>query len=139
MVTKDNNAGQPPVMGGRQADYGIVTALRDELTAVRTALGAVEEVQEGTDDIRYYQWGRLLCRDGFEVSVVCVCANKMGQQPALNATRDLITAWKPRHVILVGIAGGFPGRFATYGDVGPRASVHRGVCGECGASARRVG
>src|SRR5207253_1994694 len=78
-----------------QADYGIVTALRDELTALRAALSAVEEVQLGANDIRYYHVGRLSCRDGSEVTVVCVCANEMGQQPALNATRDLIAAWKP--------------------------------------------
>lgn len=113
-------------MGGyeHQADYGIITALRDELAALRAALTGVEEVQLGTSDIRYYYRGRLSCRDGSEVTVVCACSSEMGQQPALNVTRDLIAAWKPRHVFLVGIAGGFPGRGTFYGDVVVPLRVH---------------
>jgi nucleoside phosphorylase len=113
-------------MGGyeRQADYGIITALRDELAALRAALTGVEEVQLGTSDIRYYYRGRLSCRDGSEVTVVCACSSEMGQQPALNVTRDLIAAWKPRHVFLVGIAGGFPDRGTSYGDVVVPLRVH---------------
>lgn len=107
-----------------QADYGIVTALRDELTALRTALGPTEEVQLGDRDIRYYYRSRVQCQDGSEVVVVCACANDMGQKPALNLTRDLIAAWRPRHLLLVGIAGGFPGRGASYGDLLAPLQVH---------------
>lgn len=119
MPATDDRAGREP-----RADYGIVTALRDELNALRAALSGVEEVQLGTADIRYYYRGRLACRDGSQVTVVCVCSNEMGQLPALNATRDLIAGWKPMHILLVGIAGGFPGRGGSYGDVVVPLRVH---------------
>ncbi len=109
---------------GEQADYGIVTALRDELAALRAVLGATEEVQLGDRDIRYYYRSRVRCQDGSEVVVVCACANDMGQKPALNLTRDLIAAWRPRHLLLIGIAGGFPGRGASHGDVIAPLQVH---------------
>ncbi len=108
----------------QQADYGIVTALRDELTAVRAVLRATEEVQLGERDIRYYYRARVKCQDGSEVVVVCACANDMGQAPALNLTRDLIAAWRPRHLLLIGIAGGFPDRSASYGDLIVPFQVH---------------
>lgn len=122
---------------GEQADYGIVTALRDELTALRAVLGATEEVQLGDRDIRYYYRSRMQCQDGSEVVVVCACANDMGQKPALNLTRDLIAAWRPRHLLLAGIAGGFPGRGASYGDlIAPPGALLR--AGQAGASGHRT-
>ena len=107
-----------------QADYGIVTALRDELTALRAVFGATEEVQLGDRDIRYYYRALVKCHDGSEVVVVCACANDMGQQPILNLTRDLLAAWQPRHLLLIGIAGGFPGRGGSYGDLIVPLQVH---------------
>jgi len=110
--------------GTHQADFGIVTALRDELAALRAVLGITEEVQLGDRDIRYYFRALVKCHDGSEVVVVCACANDMGQIPALNLTRDLIAAWQPRHLLLVGIAGGFPGRGGSYGDLVVPLQVH---------------
>lgn len=105
-------------------DFGIVTALRDEMIAVLTSLGVVEEIQSRQEDIRYYYRARVGCLDGSEQVVVCVLATETGQQPALNATRDLIAAWKPRHVILVGIAGGIAARGVKYGDLIVPRRIH---------------
>jgi hypothetical protein len=74
----------------QRADFGIITALRDEMIAVFANFGEVEEIQ--LKDIRYYHRARIRCSDGSEKIVVCVLATEMGQQPALNATRDLIAA-----------------------------------------------
>ena len=41
----------------------------------------------------------------------------MGRVEALNTTKDAINRWKPRYVLLVGIAGGFEENDARLGDI----------------------
>lgn len=53
MAVADARAGQPEAVP-HTADYGIVTALRDELLAVLRSLGAVEQVPWIGQDARYY-------------------------------------------------------------------------------------
>jgi predicted ATPase/nucleoside phosphorylase/Flp pilus assembly protein TadD len=48
---------------------------------------------------------------------VAVRAIDMGQNGAATVTSDVIRAWNPRHVLLVGIAGGVEDRGARFGDV----------------------
>jgi nucleoside phosphorylase len=105
-------------------DFAIITALPEELRAVCAALGTVEEVHRDDADIRYYYRSRLTARDGVTIEVICACATEMGQQPASNLTRDVIAAWQPRHMLLVGIAGGFPERSVTHGDLIVPTQVH---------------
>jgi nucleoside phosphorylase len=105
-------------------DFAIITALPEELRAVCAALGTVEEVHREDADIRYYYRSSLTSRDGAPIHVVCACATEMGQQPLGNLTRDVIAAWQPRHLLLVGIAGGFPTRSVTHGDLIVPTQVH---------------
>jgi nucleoside phosphorylase len=107
----------PPAQTKSNADYAIVTALPDELTAVLTIFGANEEVSGGSSDIRTYYRARVRCVDGGDQIIVCVCANSMGQHAALSVTGDAIRAWHPRHLLLVGIAGGVAPRKVNFGDV----------------------
>jgi nucleoside phosphorylase len=106
------------------ADFGIVTALREELSAVLTALGPTRDVHRQQEDIRHYHQGTVTCRDDTNQTVICVQAHEMGQQPALTAAGDLIRAWNPRHVLLVGIAGGIAERGVDYGDIIVPVRVH---------------
>jgi nucleoside phosphorylase len=108
----------------KAADFGIVTALRDEMLAALDALGSFEEVSPDREDIRYYYRSRVRCLDGSDETVVCVLASDMGQLAALNATRDLIGAWNPRHVLLVGIAGGVKARKVNFGDIVVPTRIH---------------
>jgi nucleoside phosphorylase len=100
-----------------KADYAIVTALQDELEALLALANDHEVVSGGSSDIRYYYRLKIRCDDGSDQVVVCACANAMGQLAASNLTRDIIQAWAPRHVLLVGIAGGVAERGARFGDV----------------------
>ena len=119
------------------ADFGIVTALRDEILAVLRALGQVRQVKGGQDDFRYYYVATVRCRDGSDQTVVCVLANEMGQLPALTVTHDLIEAWSPRHVLLVGIAGGIAKRGVGYGDIIVPRRVHYYEPGKLTSKGRR--
>ncbi len=119
------------------ADFAIVTALRDEMVALLSTLGDVREIERGQEDIRYYYVATVHCRDDSDQTVVCVLASEMGQLTALTAAHDLIKAWNPRHLLLVGIAGGIAERGVDYGDVIVPRRVHYYEPGKLTSEGRR--
>src|SRR4051812_33842084 len=102
--------------GQGRADVGIVTALEVERDAVLRALGGADEPDTVERDSFAYHLARLPTRDPAIGYSVVVVLSEEGNLNAALATRQLITHWRPRWVIMVGIAGGVAGK-VRLGDV----------------------
>lgn len=99
-------------------DFAIVTALTKETKAI---VGRLEQhgIQKFEDeDIRTYHCGTVPI-DGTDRSyqVVVVLLPNVGTIAAATALTDTIARWKPRFVLMVGIAGGIPQDDLDLGDV----------------------
>ena len=108
-------------MATANVDFGIVTALPEERDAVLAQLSRLTTVEkldkDGIDTHTYYQATLQTTRKERDVyRVVVVCCPSMGPQIAVATTGALLTRWKPRHVLLVGIALGLKGE-TKHGDV----------------------
>lgn len=94
----------PPV------DFVIVTALTEEREAVLHQLPNHQRLPPSNDDIRIYYTASLpvTLANGLKggYSIVVLSLPNMGRVEASNATGDAIRRWRPRYVVLVGIAGG---------------------------------
>ncbi len=98
-------------------DFGIITALPLERDAIRNRLEAVVTRVFPDDPHTYYE-GRLSIPESDDESyrVVLVMQNAMGNVEASSAATRLIARWRPRHVVMVGIAGGVRSKVEV-GDV----------------------
>lgn len=98
-------------------DFAVITALKLERDAVLTRLDAgYDLVQEDDEPLTYYYGHVTIPSSGERFSVVVVMLLKMGNDEAAVATTRLIHRWQPAHVLMVGIAGGVPGK-VMLGDV----------------------
>lgn len=99
-------------------DFGVITALPEERDAVLAALGShVKLDKDGTDTHTYYEAIVQTRRDDKAVyRVIVVCCPNMGPEAAVSTAAALLSKWKPRHVLLVGIAMGVVGE-TKHGDV----------------------
>ncbi len=102
-------------------DFVIVTALEEERNAVLDKLPGHQRLGPSEDDIRTYFSANLPVTfpDGSTgtYNVVVMPLLGMGRVQATTATNDAIRRWKPRYVILVGIAGGVAENGVKLGDV----------------------
>jgi nucleoside phosphorylase len=102
-------------------DFVIVTPLEEERDAVLSRLPGHRKLPPSEDDIRVYYEAEVPVRfsDGTSssYSVVAVTLAKMGHTEAASATGDAIRRWRPRFVLLVGIAGGVGKAGVKLGDV----------------------
>jgi nucleoside phosphorylase len=102
-------------------DFIIVTALPEERDAVLSKLPGYKKLPPSDEDVRVYYWCELNIAfpdDSNGVyQIVVLPLPGMGRVKASNATKDAIHRWKPRHVLLVGIAGGMSKNGAALGDV----------------------
>jgi nucleoside phosphorylase len=97
-------------------DFLIITALREELKAVQHMFPELERVLASEDDVRVYYKGQVNSKAG-NYTIVSMPIFGMGRVKAANATKDAISHWKPRYIVLVGIAGGVAGKGIKLGDV----------------------
>jgi nucleoside phosphorylase len=99
-------------------DFGIITALNEERDAVLAALGSYTQLdKDGTDTHTYYEAAVQTARSDKAVyRVILVCCPNMGPEVAVSTAAALLNRWKPRHVLLVGIAMGVAGE-TKHGDV----------------------
>src|SRR2546421_1788632 len=98
-------------------DFAVITALKIERDAVLRRLDAgYDAVQEDREPLTYYYGHVTIPSSGERYTVVVVMLLKMGNDEAAVATTRLIHRWQPEHVLMVGIAGGVPGKVAL-GDV----------------------
>lgn len=99
-------------------DFLIITPLPEELNAVCSKLPVTRELP---NEIRACYETDLPCTFADNVTktfkVIIMGLAKQGQGEAVAATKDAIQRWRPRHIILVGIAGGMPDRDVRLGDI----------------------
>ena len=102
-------------------DFVIITALEEERAAVLGRLPNCQPLDPESQDIRRYYAGRLPVKlpGGAEghYSVVIMQLLGMGRVQAATATSDAIKRWRPRYVLMVGIAGGVAAKDAGLGDI----------------------
>ncbi len=91
-------------------DFLILTALEEERDALLRRLPEVRRFPPEKDSVRVYYSGSVgtTLSSGTKgtYSVVVVQLIGMGRVEAATATADSIQKWKPRYVLLVGVAGG---------------------------------
>jgi len=86
-------------------DFGIIVALDEEFVALRKAFGRLANTTH--KDARTFYHKRVMARSNPArmYRVVATFLNNMGQHEATNATRDLLSEWRPQNIILAGLAG----------------------------------
>ena len=97
-------------------DFGIITALLVEREALVRRLEAVERVQPDGEPLIFYVGKVTVPGEDKAFTVVVTQLLEMGNSDAAIATTRLIKRWRPRNVLMVGIAGGIRGK-ASLGDV----------------------
>jgi len=102
------------------SDVGIVCALEHpELAAVITAFGGSAQWHE-VGDARFphvYRETRLTLPNGNQLRIVSTTSTSMGLTAAAIATTHLVLQFRPRIVLMVGIAAGTAGGNKQFGDV----------------------
>jgi nucleoside phosphorylase len=102
-------------------DFVIITALEEELRAVTSLLRGWKVVPASPQDVRVYRRCEIKARDPYgnkiNYSAILLLLLGMGRVEATSAAGDAIRRWRPRYVLLVGIAGGIADAGVTIGDV----------------------
>ena len=101
-----------------RVDFLLVTALPEERDAVLRRLPGFSRVAPRKDDVHVYFRADLPVESGagsYRVAVLPLLG--MGRVNAATATAEAIKRWKPRHVVLVGVAGGVAARSVALGDL----------------------
>jgi len=105
----------------RQVDIVIITALEEEREAVLRKLPRHRRQNPSGDDIHIYYTANLAVKlpngAAGTYRIVVLSLVNMGRVQAATATNDAIHRWKPRYVLLVGIAGGVGAADVRVGDV----------------------
>jgi len=99
-----------------QFDFAIITALAVERDAVVRRLANVRRVQLDDEPLTFYTGSVVIPGEKLPFTVVVTQLLEMGISDAAIATTRVIDRWHPRNVLMVGIAGGVPGK-AVLGDV----------------------
>jgi len=109
-----------PATADFQTDVGFICALdHPEFVAVVDALGGRSKWSD-TGDSRFahvYRKTELKIADGRTLRIVGTSATSMGLTAAAIATTQLVLQFRPRLVIMVGIAAGTRGGGKQFGDV----------------------
>jgi nucleoside phosphorylase/ankyrin repeat protein len=102
-------------------DFVIVTPLAEEREAVLDQLPGHKRLPASQEDIRVYYSAEvpvtIADAEAGRYSVVVVPLANMGLTEAANATGDAVRRWRPRYVLLVGIAGGIEKAGVAVGDI----------------------
>src|ERR1700736_4816228 len=101
-------------------DFLIVAPLEEEREAILDRLPAAQQLPPDEEDVRVYYRAALPTRfpDGRDgtYQIIVTSPLGMGRLEAANAAGDAIRRFRPRYVMLVGIAGGISGE-VELGDV----------------------
>jgi len=97
-------------------DFAFVTALPIERDALLRRLEGREVVQDDFEPLTYYRGSISVPATGEYYEVVVVMLLGMGNDEAAVSTVRVIERWHPAYILMVGIAGGVPGKVAL-GDV----------------------
>ncbi len=97
-------------------DFAIITALPVERDALLRRLEGRKVVQDDFEPLTYYRGYISIPATGEYYEVVTVMLLGMGNDEAAVSTVKVIERWRPAYVLMVGIAGGVPGK-VELGDV----------------------
>ncbi len=106
----DEQVQSPPI------DFAFVTALPIERDALLRRLEGREVVQDDFEPLTYYRGHISVPTTGEYYEAVVVMLLGMGNDEAAVSTVKVVERWRPAYVLMVGIAGGVPGKVAL-GDV----------------------
>jgi nucleoside phosphorylase len=105
----------------QQVDFVIITALEEERDAMLSKLPKPRRIAPSNDDIYVYYSAQLpitFSDDSTGIyNIITTTLLGMGRVQAANATSAAIRRWKPRYVLLVGIAGGIAEANVKIGDI----------------------
>lgn len=109
-----------------RADILVVTVLPEEYTAVLRLLANTRPVQGPPDAPNLYGWrlGTIARPHGGAYRVALALAGRAGNVNATQAVVRSAERWRPRYVLLVGIAGGLPREGCAAGDVVVSAEIY---------------
>lgn len=117
-VISDSQATTPNII---RVDFLIVTALEEERDALLSKLPGYRKLPPSDEDVRVYYSANLpvTFADGAPgvYRLIVIPLLNMGRVQAAAATSDAIRRWRPRFVLLVGIAGGIAAKEVRLGDV----------------------
>jgi len=109
---------EKPNERAERADFLLVTALPEERDALLAQLPGYTREPPRRDDVHVYFSANVTTADGAgHYRTVVMPLLGMGRVNAATATAEAIKRWRPRHVILVGIAGGIAARNVGLGDL----------------------
>jgi len=98
-----------------QYDLAIVAALKHtELEAVLHLPAKWETFKLPNDPTEYHKG--IFEKENKKIKVLAAAAPQMGMVPASVITNKIITSFRPKHVVMVGIAGGVKG-VGNFGDI----------------------
>ncbi len=109
-----SQAAKPPTSSitsaAEQVDFVIITALEEERDAMLSKLPGYKRLKPSDADIRTYYKATVEVGSADDApliyNVVLTTLLSMGRVQATTITSDAIRRWRPRYVLLVGIAGG---------------------------------
>jgi nucleoside phosphorylase len=103
-----------------QVDFLIMTALDEEREAVLKLLPGARKL-DATDDVYTYHYAKVPVKTAEDTegsyNAIVMSYPSIGRVQASAATANAIHRWKPRCVLLVGIAGGIADRQVEKGDI----------------------
>jgi predicted Rossmann-fold nucleotide-binding protein len=109
---------EKPVKKPERVDFLLVTALPEERDSLLAQLPGYSRVPPRHDDVHVYFSADVPTMDGAgNYRIVVMPLLGMGRVNAATATAEAIKRWRPRHVVLVGIAGGIAARNVGLGDL----------------------
>lgn len=120
-LSQSNAASEMRLTPQAPIDFIIITPLAEERDAILARLPGHRQLPPSAHDIRVYYASRIpvTFSDGSEseFSVIVAPLAGLGHTEAATATSDSIRRWRPRYVLLVGIAGGIAKAGVSLGDV----------------------
>ena len=97
-------------------DFAVITALPVERHAVVRRLTAYEKVQPSGEPLTFYLGHLVIPGEATPYTIVVTQLLEMGNVDAAATTARILQRYRPRNVLMVGIAGGVAGK-VKLGDV----------------------
>lgn len=108
-------------MRADRVDVAIITVREDEADALLSRLPSPRPVRRNG---HLYSYARLTRTDGRTISIALVRLVEQGASDAQSTTENLLEDWRPRWILVVGIAGAVPSTELSLGDVLLASRLH---------------
>lgn len=113
--------GYMPSNSMKNIDFVLVTALEEERDALLGKLPGYQPLPPSDKDTNFYYFAELPVtfadNSNGRYKIIVLPLLGMGRVQAATATTNAIQHWKPRYVLLVGIAGGLKSAGVKIGDI----------------------